>query len=36
MRLVRFGSGITVLLLGGLLAALWRRDLRRSARHRAA
>src|SRR5262245_56184086 len=36
MRLVRLGSGITVLLLGGLLVALWRRDVRRSARHRTA
>jgi protein SCO1/2 len=29
MRLVRVGGGLTVLLLGGLLAALWRRDVRR-------
>ena len=36
MRLVRLGSGLTVLLLGGLLVALWRRDVRRSAQHRAA
>ena len=36
MRLVRFGSGMTVLLLGGLLVALWRRDVRRGARHRTA
>ena len=36
MRLVRFGSGLTVLLLGGLLLALWRRDVRRGAQHRTA
>jgi len=36
MRLVRLGSGITVLLLGGWLAALWRREVRRGARHKAA
>lgn len=29
MRLVRFGAAMTVLLLGGLLAALWWRDARR-------
>jgi protein SCO1/2 len=36
MRLVRLGSGLTVLLLGGLLVALWRRDVRRGAQHRTA
>ncbi|HEX5041958.1 MAG TPA: SCO family protein [Candidatus Polarisedimenticolaceae bacterium] len=36
MRLVRLGAVLTVVLLGGLLAALWRRDVRRSARHRTA
>jgi hypothetical protein len=36
MRLVRLGSGLTVVLLGVLLVALWRRDVRRSARHRTA
>ena len=33
MRLVRLGAAMTVLLLGGMLAALWWRDARR---HRAA
>lgn len=36
MRLVRLGSGLTVLLLGGLLVALWRRDVRRGTQHRTA
>ena len=36
MRLVRLGSGLTVLLLGALLVALWRRDVRRGAQHRTA